>query len=779
MGNWVTPLYNIDHLRFKSAKDDLIVCSECGKGFRATRVNKFNAHVKKKHAGTVRKLKGKGIIARRSRTLVTELNDKNLEAKVRLMQKGRQVVDIKEEIDDDETISPSIKLVNFDETEVEPYPTTKPAQYYDFTKPSDFDLGLWKYGTDISNEALKKAFDLIKPAENKFEKVLVASTLFLLETARDLLPETPAGTLLKLTATRVRRREENIQADTDDDQFAESRRNFGQVLPETLERYSSQVVGLVLGLFRMVKAQQKESTRLKMVKTLTEKIKLEEEFKDEIKKIANIILPFIVAVLLQEPTLILDPPMLFLLKGLQVKLVKDANNADEESYQLLPPGKMSTRLAAVRYCLLSLILVDYWSKENSPSKRKKLLDDWSTSATFNGINKLIYESRKYTVPADPAKKPTLTYVEGQDLPIIQLRYGLKLTIQNLRDVRHLLIDKVRKAINEVFDHLKSAIYLKDDKKFKVRQDKVTFEGAPLTLEAIMNHLKPDFKSKSTDVKKVELLNIRGLILTLCAISASGCRRGAEYRDLRYSSHKTIHKRNVFICPDGVSLYDSRVIGKRPGAFTIAGRLSRIYHDVTSSHFMGFMIVFVNPLLKDMCDIEAAAYLVFPLEKKPKRALFQKQYEALLSFDDSSADESSVFEENRFSKDSFSKKYLNIINGNLTELYNEQLVEITHQTYRQIISSLQEHVMLKSGKSSWKEFLSSMEKKTVKDYFSNMNGHSSQTSMTFYRGTGVHVRRHRNKRHHSARMGRFPNVPLHHIWHASNHGDYDRKNTNEH
>jgi hypothetical protein len=108
-------------------------------------------------------LKGYGIVINRQGCFLTALEDKVLEEKVKNMQKTGKpwiVEHSEDKLDLNEKqrsfIHNSFKELKFIEAEHwELAPKLDFGNEIDFTKPSDFDLGLWSWGEDVGQDNLK------------------------------------------------------------------------------------------------------------------------------------------------------------------------------------------------------------------------------------------------------------------------------------------------------------------------------------------------------------------------------------------------------------------------------------------------------------------------------------------------------------------------------------------------------------------------------------------------------------------------------------------------
>ena len=731
--SWKTPLYDRLHVAEQGTVTvDLKVCRVCGKGFNKQLCRyTYPAHVKKCHVYSTPEVEGKGFIKPRSSVQVVSLNDEVLEKQVRRMQSENVVVLLN-------SVQKSYSVfqhdMNIDLGDCMRLPTRMPVFYYDYTKPSEFDLGLWRFGDDMSKQRLKEAYDLVSPPCSRTECEIAGAVLHILELVPGLVLHTPSCELLKLTQTRIRGRSDIEVGGEEVEEYLQVRRSFGNVLPETLERYSAAGVALVLAMYRYL--LRKQPDRLKQLHDLQQVVI--DDVKKRFSLVARMILPFILGFLKEKPTEIKKCFIIIFMKGLQVKrkplkpdYIERINQEEDENedyeYYLMKPGKMSSTLAAVRYCLISFVLAGYWCPDYNQQEREALVEAWNTSPAFNEINKLLYEARKYTEPA--GNKPILVFDEYRNVAI-KLKYGFELTIEEFRNRRDTLIVIIEDKIKEIFQNEIISKFLDDNCKFVVRDDKVTYKKEP-TDEDWKNILVDD---KIDDLTLTEKLNsIRTLILTLCDCFGSASRRAAEYRDLSYASTSKT-PRALAVNPDEVTLYDSRLIGKRPGSFKVAGRFSRIFYDCKISHFLMFVICFVNKYLR----IKAAKHLIFPLQSKPKRKLFKKQFKKLEDQLLQSNYINDIYprgnDQQLFSLESYSSKYLEMINTGLQLVYDQTVLSITHQTHRQIISILQDYVQKTSEKNEWKDFMSTMQEKVeLKDYYSNMNGHSTKTRHTYYMG----------------------------------------------
>ena len=266
ISSWVHPIVDKEHIGGPVAGGEtkLFVCSLCG--FPRKHSSEVRNHIKETHLCKVKVIEGKGVTIKRKGTYILSLSDKVLENKIKRMQKTGEpcsVESIEERNLSQETLLKKMLIDSPMELELDrinPFlpPPVKSAKEFWFTKPSNFDLGLWTYGQDVSQDVLKHHHDLVKGPENKTECLIAGATLSILARMPGYICNTPAYTLKLLTTTKIRGRNDY---DNDDDEHI-ANRNFSNVLPQTLEKYSKFGLKIVLGMFLMYYLENHELLQL-------------------------------------------------------------------------------------------------------------------------------------------------------------------------------------------------------------------------------------------------------------------------------------------------------------------------------------------------------------------------------------------------------------------------------------------------------------------------------------------------------------------------------------
>lgn len=266
----------------------------------------------------------------------------------------------------------------------------------DYTTPSMFDIGIFRYTEDLSESRVREYYDLQDVSNiDEVETLILRSLINLMESTYALLLSTNRITRKSLNHASLPYRNEVIASP---DVLFPDGRGFSEIMPDTLSRYTEIGLHIVLSLVRLSSVNG-DIPLVVFARSVLDAYSHEAVDEQE-KRIAGSFLHFMKQVLFDDP--VEEALAITALKGLIVTRVE---SADEVKHRIKSKHEMSFVFAAVKYVFTGVVLNMYWGQIDAnilkSTAHQSVIQPWSQSLVYNTLNSFLYKSKKLQEPGQP------------------------------------------------------------------------------------------------------------------------------------------------------------------------------------------------------------------------------------------------------------------------------------------------------------------------------------------------------------------------------------------